>query len=1568
MHSREKIRRNTSLKQTRTGPRRSRQLQGALSLAAFAGVVAALPNSARAQELEITGFSTATWGNVTPSISQTARYLNYTDEYGNPRIDAGMEIGSPTSRSGNYIYWRFDNQTRYHGNLYEMNSAYFENIEANTPFVMSNLSYFNAEIWAPGSSIYELPVTTKINITNLVGVPAPTFNFAFRLNFTDNQGMSQGVPDTLQYINPSSPNTFTYGSKTYTMRLLGFSNNNGNTFTSTYQLPEYQTTTSQLFAQFEEVLGPRLYVDNQRQIFETRVGTSQMREVMVQNSGATGTTLTGYIGGLYTPSEFTSPTGDVFFALAAGQSTSRQVIYTPTARTAGQPDLETLIVATNVGSADVSLEAYALSPVYFSTPTPGSTINLGRVMNLGGASKPLPITNVTPDGEREELTYLTLNNLSFSGVNASEFSQTGIPNGQALGYNISRTANISVQTTGRGVKNSVFKVETDQNAALAGDGFDFQYNVTAVAVEKRRINATPINYGRVMRNVVQPTGETDISGDTTSDNFFTNPRVRAPGNSLGPIVVGADTADRIVNSNTGVVVSTRTVDATFDTVGFQEGIVPLFVTPEGLVGEGQYELGFPWSANPLDNRVIVGTPINYGRVMANTVAPHQQISTLTTTGDDAVFTRITLASGSFTNNDHTVINDNEVIFNAPDVSKEVVVRSTFTTLGPINSAIQLVAGNGVVGEGLLGEQVQPITIPIQANPVDNRVITATPVNFGKLFAGTPVNGSTTLSTTGIDAERTRVTVNLGDYGPPEVIATVPSSTLFNAPTVTAGATLASNFITPGDVSSSIQLDTANSGLTGEGLPGEQVVPVNINYQAEVYSRGLPSFVGDSQQTTRLIDFGTISTGAANQSFDIHNLLTSIKTAGLEFSAPSSVVGDTAMFSTNLSSFNLDGGLFNTFNANFSPIEPGTYTVTYTLPFHDQSDIQGAGDSDELTLTLTGTLAGAVGPTWSNIVFINPGFELVTPDASSSTNLGLSPGDYTQGFSTTVQVSGNELNQRFVPGWGSAYEFDSLSGVIRFDNPLPYASEEEYDGLNVAYLENDTFEQTVIGTFVADQTYEMTFLVGRETGESEFTAPIVELFLGNDPFTEISADTPTPAPGEFETWTYRYRITEDNPLFGLPITVRLTGSDDPINLDSFQMFIPGGSPGPFITEWAWPQGGFWSEIGKWSYGRPDWVGTEALFRGAINQPSLVYVDDDVTIGAMRFNHTTPYTIESLGNRSIHMQEEVSGGPATIEVQAGTHYLNANLIFESPGVITVASGSTLNLGSRIRTDSALEIKKNGTGQLNVSSKFEVAAGTKFITEGGSTLISANVGNHDDSLLELEVRGVSTVTNVAASQDLRALRVLTGARMNTTVDDLIIHTDSLSVTGQLNLRDTLMLVDYTGASPLASITAAIGSGYNGGLWNGQGIISENAASNPILAVGIIEASAKFGTSTFPVSYAGYSLDDTTILMELTVRGDVNLDHTVNFTDLLIVAQNYGQTGPWSWGDFNYDGNIGFGDLLTVAQAYGNSGWELSARDGFSQSFINDWQAALLQVPEPTTMSLLGGAALLTLRRRRR
>lgn len=84
----------------------------------------------------------------------------------------------------------------------------------------------------------------------------------------------------------------------------------------------------------------------------------------------------------------------------------------------------------------------------------------------------------------------------------------------------------------------------------------------------------------------------------------------------------------------------------------------------------------------------------------------------------------------------------------------------------------------------------------------------------------------------------------------------------------------------------------------------------------------------------------------------------------------------------------------------------------------------------------------------------------------------------------------------------------------------------------------------------------------------------------------------------------------------------------------------------------------------------------------------------------------------------------------------------------------------------------------------------------------------------------------------------------------------------------------------------------------------------------------------------------------------GDADLNGSVSFSDLLTLAQHYGQSGAgWSEGDLNHDGMVNFSDLLLLAQHYGQ-GLAVAPADASP-------------VPEAAVMPALAGIALLCRRR---
>jgi hypothetical protein len=146
------------------------------------------------------------------------------------------------------------------------------------------------------------------------------------------------------------------------------------------------------------------------------------------------------------------------------------------------------------------------------------------------------------------------------------------------------------------------------------------------------------------------------------------------------------------------------------------------------------------------------------------------------------------------------------------------------------------------------------------------------------------------------------------------------------------------------------------------------------------------------------------------------------------------------------------------------------------------------------------------------------------------------------------------------------------------------------------------------------------------------------------------------------------------------------------------------------------------------------------------------------------------------------------------------------------------------------------------------------------------------------------------------------------------------------QLDLADNTLLVDYSGASPLASVAARLTSGYADGAWNGNGIRSSVAAATPGRALGYAEASALFGA--FPVTFAGQSIDSTTVIVRYTRYGDANLDRAVNLQDFNRLAGSFGSGTLWSQGNFNYDAAVNLTDFNLLAGNFGESGGGDEAR----------------------------------------
>ncbi|HQY87086.1 MAG TPA: hypothetical protein PK402_00410 [Tepidisphaeraceae bacterium] len=152
------------------------------------------------------------------------------------------------------------------------------------------------------------------------------------------------------------------------------------------------------------------------------------------------------------------------------------------------------------------------------------------------------------------------------------------------------------------------------------------------------------------------------------------------------------------------------------------------------------------------------------------------------------------------------------------------------------------------------------------------------------------------------------------------------------------------------------------------------------------------------------------------------------------------------------------------------------------------------------------------------------------------------------------------------------------------------------------------------------------------------------------------------------------------------------------------------------------------------------------------------------------------------------------------------------------------------------------------------------------------------------------------------------------------------TLNVVGTIDVGGGALL----GVMPITQITTFLNTGYNNGTWNGTSdtgaINSSLAASTPIgdgVGYGL---SSQIAISTI----GGFNIAPGDLLLRYTLDGDTDLDHDVDFNDLLRVGQNYNPTSGgkvWTQGNFNYNaadnvtGAVGFADLLRLSQNYNRS-----------------------------------------------
>ncbi|HEY7091076.1 MAG TPA: hypothetical protein VH518_23465 [Tepidisphaeraceae bacterium] len=332
-------------------------------------------------------------------------------------------------------------------------------------------------------------------------------------------------------------------------------------------------------------------------------------------------------------------------------------------------------------------------------------------------------------------------------------------------------------------------------------------------------------------------------------------------------------------------------------------------------------------------------------------------------------------------------------------------------------------------------------------------------------------------------------------------------------------------------------------------------------------------------------------------------------------------------------------------------------------------------------------------------------------------------------------------------------------------------------------------------------------------------------------------------------------------------------------------------------------------------------------------------------------------------------------------SGTTWANTGSINVGSAFLSPAPGSiNLTSSSAITTDT-LNIGPVGVGSVIIDSSSLTAntgvavGGTQTAAGAAGSLIINGTAIYSSPLTKVWALG--RIAYNSGSFSTGSLVLVGGGQMtlvaghNRTVRTTSISIDSLS---KLELSDNRAIVDYTGASPIASIQSLIRTGYAGGTWFGNGISSVSARFDATKALGYGDNTV-LGLTTF----YGHSVDSTSVLIKYTYFGDADLDGDADGVDIGTWATNFtgelGGTGTkvWTQGDWDYDGDVDGVDAGKWAQSFtgelGGGGLGSLVID----TPMSPQAAAILRglgitvVPEPTACALAGLAAGLLRRGRR-
>jgi autotransporter-associated beta strand protein len=492
-----------------------------------------------------------------------------------------------------------------------------------------------------------------------------------------------------------------------------------------------------------------------------------------------------------------------------------------------------------------------------------------------------------------------------------------------------------------------------------------------------------------------------------------------------------------------------------------------------------------------------------------------------------------------------------------------------------------------------------------------------------------------------------------------------------------------------------------------------------------------------------------------------------------------------------------------------------------------------------------------------------------------------------------------------------------AGILRLA-PISAVATYTFDSVTGSIVTNTGFGGAAMNGTLANGAAVVT---GGQTGNAvslsggasvDINSPVAD--LGNDDFWTVAAWVKTTTPGASILSKGNGGWANGNTVFylgdgtgpgsgGVPSSVRYAGG-----------FLQGAAGARSVIDGAWHHVAYVNNAGSYA------IYVDGVLQ-TLSTGNLSFSNGDVSsllrLGVTTNGVASDGTVNFSGLLdNVQIFNQALSAAQITSVVAGATHLGS---LPSSTNVTIASGATLDLnGATQQIGSLAGVAGSnlslGAGRLTVNSP----ASTQFagLISGTGSLVKQGAGT-------LTLTGTNSYTGGTTVQ---AGTLVIGNSARTPV---------LASNGT-DLRGGTLVFDYTGGTtPAAQVLALLDAGFDQATK-----FSAGALRNTLLPAGQL---------------LGWT-DDTLskrVTVRTTLAGDANLDLTVNFDDLLVLAANYNGSATWGGGDFNYDGAVNFDDLLALAANYNatipaGGAWALAAA-----------------VPEPTAIGALMICSAVTLRR---